>query len=76
MMNIGTRPTVTSAGNRTIEVHVFDLREDLYGELMTVSVLRRLRDEQKFASKEELIFQLHRDREESLKLINELKRNA
>ena len=76
MMNIGSRPTVTSASRVTIEVHVFDLREDLYGEPLSVSVLRRLRDEQKFASKEELIGQLHRDREESLKLINELKRNS
>jgi len=76
MMNIGMRPTVTTGDQRTIEVHVFNLEEDLYGEPLRVSVLRRLRDEQKFASKDELILQLHRDREESLKLINELKRNA
>jgi riboflavin kinase/FMN adenylyltransferase len=76
MMNIGSRPTVTEGAERTIEVHIFDLEEDLYGEPLGLSVLRRLRDEQKFSSKDELILQLHRDREESLKLINELKRNG
>ncbi len=71
MMNIGSRPTVTDGSVRTIEVHIFDLTEDIYGEELDLRVLRRLRDEQKFATKEELIAQLSRDREASIKLIRQ-----
>jgi riboflavin kinase/FMN adenylyltransferase len=39
-----------------------DWHEPLYGELVTAFFLRRLRDEQRFASAEALVGQLHRDR--------------
>ena len=76
MMNIGSRPTMTDGSVQTIEVHVFDLQEDIYGEVLDLQVLKRLRNEQRFSTREELILQLKRDREESMKLINELKRKA
>jgi riboflavin kinase/FMN adenylyltransferase len=69
MMNIGTRPTVTPGDERTLEVHIFDLAEELRGETVTVTFLKRLRDEQKFASITELIEQLGRDKEHSMKHI-------
>ncbi len=69
MMNIGVRPTVAEEGNLTCEVHLFDFSGDLYGATLTVSCLHRLRDERKFASVADLIVQLNRDREESLRLI-------
>jgi len=74
MMNIGVRPTVTAAGEETIEVHIFDLHGDIYGEHVTVSFLKRLRDEKQFASVRELVMQLARDKEESLKYVSELVR--
>lgn len=69
MMNIGVRPTVSDASRRTLEVHLFDFNGDIYGEKITVRFISKLRDEQKFASLEELTRQLGHDREESLKLI-------
>jgi riboflavin kinase/FMN adenylyltransferase len=72
MMNIGTRPTVTTSGAQTLEVHIFDLTEDLYGDAITVRFLRRLRDEKKFASVSDLIDQLAKDKEHSMKYIAEL----
>jgi riboflavin kinase/FMN adenylyltransferase len=60
MMNIGRRPTFAGM-NVTVEVHLLDVKEDLYGETLAVEFLRRLRDEQKFDSAEALAAQLSRD---------------
>lgn len=72
MMNIGTRPTFKSEYRRTIEVHLFDFEGSLYGRRLRISPLKRLRAERKFASQEELISQLRRDREDSMKFITAL----
>jgi riboflavin kinase/FMN adenylyltransferase len=69
MMNIGVRPTVSEGNTRVIEVHIFDFGEELYGSSVEVSFLRKLRDERKFASLEDLILQLQADREESMRYI-------
>lgn len=71
MMNIGVRPTVSAAAARVIEVHLFGFDGDLYGEEVTVSFLRRLREERPFGSLEELTRQLGQDREASLRLLAE-----
>lgn len=71
MMNIGVRPTVAPGGSLSIEVHIFGLSEDLYDEAVEVTFLRKLRDEQKFASLEELTRQLDKDKETSLRYIEE-----
>jgi riboflavin kinase/FMN adenylyltransferase len=60
IMNIGFRPTVGGTG-QTIEIHLFDFHADLYGKKMQVEVLKRLRDEQKFASVDELAGQITKD---------------
>ncbi|MEK7671851.1 MAG: riboflavin kinase, partial [Bacteroidota bacterium] len=71
MMNIGVRPTVTDGVRQTMEVHLFDFADDIYGENLTITFLRKLRNEQKFASLQELITQLGNDKAQSLKLIAE-----
>jgi riboflavin kinase / FMN adenylyltransferase len=63
MMNIGVRPTVTSGTLQVLEVHILDFDRDIYGATMTVTFLKRLREERRFTSLEELIGQLSRDRE-------------
>ncbi len=71
MMNIGVRPTVQSGGSVSLEVHIFGLDNDIYGETVEVSFLRKLRDEQKFASLEQLTQQLNKDKETSMQFIAE-----
>lgn len=62
MMNIGYRPTFDDPTPRKqLEVHLFDMQEDLYGEELRVEFLHFLRKEQRFHSVEELIKQLHQD---------------
>lgn len=69
MMNIGMNPTVDGK-NRSIEIHFFDLSEDLYGKTLRVDILQRLRDEQKFESLEALQAQLDKDKESALRYIH------
>jgi len=62
MLNIGHRPTISdSDGIQTIEVHIIDFSEDLYGREMTVRFRHRLRDEMKFPDRDALAAQLVKD---------------
>ncbi|MES2798817.1 MAG: bifunctional riboflavin kinase/FAD synthetase [Bacteroidota bacterium] len=61
MMNIGERPTVDNSHKVSIEVHVFDFKADIYKQTISVQLLRRIRDEQKFDSIELLTKQLQED---------------
>lgn len=61
MMNIGTRPTF-GVHPQTLEVHILDYEGDLYGKEITVSFIKRLREERCFDNKEELKTQLEEDR--------------
>ena len=62
MMNIGYRPTFTDDTELSIEVHIIDFDEDLYGKIITVDFLKRIRDEQSFSGFEALKSQLDMDR--------------
>ncbi len=66
MMDIGYRPTFGDDNKLTIEVHIIDFNEDIYKKNIRIDFIRRLRNEIKFDTVEELIEQLYRDREEVL----------
>ncbi len=61
MCNIGTRPTVGGT-TRTIETHILDFDQDIYGLPIQMRFLRRVRDERKFPSLDALKEQLEEDR--------------
>jgi riboflavin kinase/FMN adenylyltransferase len=62
VLNIGKRPTVESPTPvLRVEAHLLDFNGDLYGREMEVTFAARLRDEQKFASLDELKTQIARD---------------
>ena len=60
MMNIGTRPTF-GENNLSLEVHVLDYSGNLYGKMLSVAFLQRLREEHRFVNTEELREQLMSD---------------
>lgn len=60
VMNIGNRPTVKGT-KLSVEVHLFDWSEDLYGKKLTVQLVEFLRPEQKFSSLEVLKNQIQLD---------------
>ena len=62
MTNIGVRPTVGGTVP-TIETHILDFNEDIYGLPLRITFLRRIRNEVRFPSLDALKAQLERDRE-------------
>ena len=69
MMNIGHRPTFDGV-RQTLEAHIFQLHEDLYDQLLWVSFVARLRDEQRFDSIEALKEQLQKDAAKAEETLN------
>ena len=61
--NVGTRPTF-GEGERMVETHLLNYRGDLYGRKITVEFVKKVRDEQRFPSAEELIIQMQKDVQE------------
>lgn len=68
IMNIGNRPTVDGT-TQTIEIHFFDFNQDIYNQKITVSLLKRIRSEQKFESVDALKNQLNTDKNVALNFI-------
>jgi len=56
------RPTVDGKA-RTIETHILDFDQDIYGLPLTLRFLRRIRDERRFPSLDALRTQLLLDRD-------------
>lgn len=68
MMNIGMRPTFDGQ-HQTLEVNVFRLKENLYGQQLQVTFIERLRGEQRFDSIEALKSQLRQDAIEAERIL-------
>lgn len=71
--NIGKRPTVGINNERTIETHILNFDEDIYGLSIKVEFVAKMRDEVAFSSLEELKSQLYKDRENSYLYLHEKK---
>jgi riboflavin kinase/FMN adenylyltransferase len=66
--NIGTCPTFDNQ-ELTLEVHLLDFNGDLYGEMLQVEFVSRLRDEQRFSSIDELAAQIRADMTEARQVL-------
>lgn len=63
--NVGYKPTIASGNAPSLEVHLLDFHDDIYGERLHVHFLRKLRNEQKFAGLPQLQEQIRRDIEQA-----------
>jgi len=63
VMNIGIRPTFEDKKELVLEVHLLNFNRDIYGKKLRIEFIKRLRDEKKFASKEDLIEQMKTDKQ-------------
>ncbi len=70
MANLGRRPTFTNDLEQTLEVHFFDFDQDIYGKEISVHFLKYVREERKFASKDDFLNRLDTDRLFCLDVIN------
>ncbi len=62
LASVGVRPTFEDSGIPIVEVWISDFDEDLYGKRLRVSFVKKLREEMKFDSSDQLIEQMDRDK--------------
>jgi riboflavin kinase/FMN adenylyltransferase len=72
LLSIGKRPTFYNAGELVTEVYIYNFNCEIYGEVVTIELVERLRGEEKFNSSEDLINQMDKDKENGLKIFNKL----
>ena len=68
--SLGTRPTFGGV-EPLLEAHVFDFSGDLYGREIEVEFVAKLRDEERFASVDALVEQMHRDAEAARRILSD-----
>jgi len=70
MLNIGQRPTLNQKNQTlSIEVHLFDFDENLYGEWLSVDLIGRIRAEKKFDQMEDLVAEMKKDKSKALNIL-------
>jgi len=70
MLSIGSNPTVNDDNSfRSIEVHILDFDNDIYGQNISVIFRKKLRDEKKFDNLKQLMEQMGHDKEDTLRLL-------
>ena len=67
--NIGVRPTFDDGGGLSIECHIMDFDEDIYGSDLRVEFVQRLRGERKFDGIDALVEQIGKDRDSARELL-------
>ena len=67
--SLGTRPVVEFDGRFLLEVHLFDFGADLYGRLVRVEFIRKLRDERNFDSLDALTVQIDADARQARRVL-------
>jgi riboflavin kinase / FMN adenylyltransferase len=63
--SVGLRPTVDDSGRWLLEVHLFDFARQVYGRLVRVEFVRKLRDEVKYGTVAELAAAIRHDAEQA-----------
>lgn len=66
--NIGVRPTVEGISEKRSETNIIGFNGDLYGQRVEVSLLKKIRNEMKFNSFDELSNQIASDREKAIEI--------
>lgn len=72
LLSLGSRPTFHTDGDIIPEFYIFDFYKDIYEKIMQVNLVRRIRDEEKFNSVDDLIIQMKKDEETGRKILSKL----
>jgi riboflavin kinase/FMN adenylyltransferase len=67
-VNVGIRPTFETGRGLLVEAYLIDFQGDLYGKVLRIAFVARLRGERRFPGVEELVAQMHRDVESAREL--------
>ncbi len=63
--SLGVRPTVEDSGRMLLEVHVFDFARSVYGQMVRVEFLEKIRDEEKYTNLDTLTAAIARDSDQA-----------
>ena len=69
MAYIGNRPTVSSFGEKRIEVHIFNFSENIYDKNIQIEWVQLIRPDMLFDNLQDLQTQLEKDRKQSMKIL-------
>jgi len=72
LLSLGSRPTFHKDGDIIPEFYIFDFDRDIYDEIMQVNLVKKIRDEEKFNSVEDLIIQMKKDEETGKEILSKL----
>ena len=72
LLSLGSRPTFHKDGDVIPEFYIFDFDRDIYDKIMQVNLVEKIRDEEKFNSVDELIFQMKKDEEAGKEILSKL----
>jgi riboflavin kinase/FMN adenylyltransferase len=75
MINLGHNPTLNYSENLSLEAHLIGWTGDLYGRMITLHLVKRLRNEKRFKNRSNLIMQLDQDLRDTRKLLNAYERS-
>lgn len=76
VLYIGTRPTLISFKNRTIEAHIFDFKKDIYGDQIGIEFISYIRSDMKFDGLEALTKQMEIDSGKARLILQDLKEES
>ena len=61
LISWGTKPTLSDGSEEILEAHIYDFDQDLYGKILNVTFVEKLRDEQNFGNVLVLKTQIQKD---------------
>lgn len=70
MLYVGTRPTL-HLSTTSIEINIYNFNDDIYGENIEFEIIKKIREEKRFESKDALVEQMKKDRDEILQLFDQ-----
>ena len=71
VVNVGCNPTFNRE-ELSVEAHIFDFNNQIYGEQIAIAFIRRIRNEMSFPSSEELVLQIRQDVKKARTILAEL----
>jgi riboflavin kinase / FMN adenylyltransferase len=69
-VNVGVRPTFETGRGLLVEAHLIGFEGDIYGEILRIAFIERLRGEKRFESVDELVAQMNRDVEDAKRVVD------
>ena len=76
MLYIGERPSLEGKRPRTIEANLLDFEGNLYGKMLRVELIKRIRGDKMFDSLNALQAQIRKDREETISIFQNSNKGA